>query len=85
MGADSRPENNPNASKNLIPKMSAQAQKFKNFEKSSISLGVRSPWQYGLSSFHEMDAKLDDFCPKITILFYIVHPNNIFLISNRHF
>ena len=29
MGADSRPENNPNASKNLIPKMSAQAQKFK--------------------------------------------------------
>ena len=44
MGADSRPENNPNASKNLILKMSAQAQKFKIFEKSSISLGVRSPW-----------------------------------------
>ena len=40
MGADSRPENNPNASKNLIPKMSAQAQKFKIFEKSSLWVSV---------------------------------------------
>ena len=42
MGADSPPENTPNASKKILPKISAQAQKFEIFEK-KLSLGVPSP------------------------------------------
>ena len=40
MGADSPTENTKNASKNIRPKMSAQAHKFKIFEKSSLWVSV---------------------------------------------
>ena len=44
MGADKLAENNPNARKVYLPKLSAQAQKFENFAEKKTSLGVRSPW-----------------------------------------